>query len=44
MGEYVIIYTSFITKNGKRIYAREYGLKAFPLKIPKSRYKKRIER
>lgn len=32
------IYTAFITlKNGKRIYARQYGLKAFciPVKIRK---------
>jgi hypothetical protein len=31
---YVVAWTTYITlKNGKRIYAASYGLKAFPLKI-----------
>lgn len=39
--EHVTIYVSFITVKGKRIYARNYGLKAFPLRIPKNRYQQR---
>lgn len=29
------IYVAYITKNGKRIYARNYGLKAFRIKVKK---------
>ena len=33
---YEVVYTAFITlKNGKRIYASSYGLKAFRLEIRK---------
>ncbi len=33
--EYVTIFRSYITlKNGRRLYARHYGLKAFPIRIP----------
>lgn len=41
MEEYVIIYTPYITVKGQRIYARNYGLKAFRLRIPKCKYKVR---
>ncbi len=35
-GNEVVIYTTHITlKNGKRLYAWQYGLKAFRLKIRK---------
>ena len=27
------VYTKYITRNGKRIYAATYGLKAFRLKV-----------
>ena len=30
-----VIYTPYITKNGRRIYASEYGLKAFRFTVPK---------
>jgi hypothetical protein len=33
--EYVLIFRPYITlKNGKRLYARWFGLKAFPLRVP----------
>ena len=41
MEEYIIIYSPFITVKGKRIFASSYGLKAFRLRIPKSRYVKK---
>ena len=31
---FIVIYTPYITKNGKRIYASSYGMKAFRLEIP----------
>jgi hypothetical protein len=35
-GDETVIYTAYITlKNGKRLYAWQYGLKAFRLKIRK---------
>lgn len=37
--EYVIIYTPYITRNGVRIWAHQYGLKAFCLKIPREKYR-----
>lgn len=37
----VVIFTKWITRNGKRIYASQYGLKAFKLVIPQSKYKAR---
>jgi hypothetical protein len=34
MDEYVVIFRPYITlKNGKRLYARQFGLRAFPLKV-----------
>lgn len=39
MEGYIVIYTPYITKNGKRIYASNYGLKAFRLYIPMDRYR-----
>lgn len=36
---YVIIYTPYITRNGRRIYASQYGKKAFRLEIPLSKYR-----
>lgn len=44
MEDYIVIYRSFITVKGKRIYARNHGLKAFPLKVRKGRYTKRKKR
>ena len=36
--DYKIIYTAFITlRNGKRIYAANYGLKAFRIKVRRRR-------
>ena len=35
-----IIFVSYITKNGKRYYAKAYGLKAFPLRIRKKKKRK----
>ena len=33
--EYVTIFRTYITlKNGRRLYAHNYGLKAFPLRVP----------
>jgi len=38
--EYEIIFVAFITlKNGKRLYARNYGKTAFPIKVRKNRTK-----
>ena len=35
-GDEAVVYTTYITlKNGKRIYAWQYGLKAFRLKVRK---------
>jgi len=39
MEEYIVIYTPYITVKGKRIYAASYGLKAFKLTIPASKYR-----
>lgn len=39
--EYIVIYTAYITQNGKRIWAWQHGLKAFRLEIPLSKYKAR---
>ena len=36
MKTYVYIYTPYITRNGVKIYASSYGLRAFRLKIPKN--------
>lgn len=38
--ETIVIYVASITtRSGKRIYAKNYGKKAFRLEIPKSKYK-----
>ena len=37
----VIIFTKWITRNGKRIYASQHGLKAFRLVIPQNKYRAR---
>ena len=34
MKEYKIVYSAYITKNGKRIYASSYGKKAFRFLVP----------
>lgn len=39
--ETVVIYTPWITRGGKRIYASQYGLKVFRLEIPKNKYRPR---
>ena len=36
---YIVIYTPYITRNGKRIYASSYGKKAFRLEIPLDKYR-----
>jgi hypothetical protein len=33
--EYQWIYTAYITRNGKRIYASQYGLRAFYIRVKK---------
>lgn len=40
MVEYITIFTPYITRGGKRIWASQYGLKAFCLKIPKDKFRK----
>ena len=35
---YIVIYTPYITKNGRRIYASSYGKKVFRLEIPVDKY------
>lgn len=37
---YIIIYTPYITRKGVRIWAYQYGLKAFRLCIPKDKYRR----
>ncbi len=37
--EYITIYRPFITVKGKRIFAHQKGLAAFPIKIPVSKYR-----
>ena len=39
--DYVEIFTPWITRGGKRIYASQFGLKVFCLRIPKEKYKPR---
>ena len=34
------IYTKYITKNGRRIYASQYGLKAFRIWVDDNKIKK----
>jgi len=40
-GDYVDVYTPYITVKGKRIYAVHHGLKVFHLRIPKDKYRPR---
>lgn len=35
----VVLFVKYITRNGHRIYASSYGLKAFRLEIPRSKYR-----
>lgn len=37
---YIVIYTPYITRIGKRIYASSYGKKAFRLEIPANKYRR----
>lgn len=37
--EYVLVYTPYITRKGVRIWASQYGLKAFCLRIPREKYR-----
>lgn len=30
-----IVFVSYITKNGRRLYAKDYGLKAWPIRVKK---------
>ena len=35
-GEYVVVFTKYITlRNGRRLYASNYGLKAFAIRVRK---------
>ena len=36
----VVIYVKWITRGGRRIYASQYGLRAFRLEIPREKYRK----
>lgn len=40
----MIIYTKYITKNGKKIYASQYGLEAFPIEVTEEQNKRYWER
>ncbi len=37
--EYIYIFTPYITRRGVRIWAHNYGLKAFCLRIPREKYR-----
>ncbi len=37
--EYVLIFTPYITRKGVRIWAAQYGLKVFCLRIPREKYR-----
>lgn len=37
--DFVVIFVAWITRGGKRIYASQYGKKAFRLEIPRSKYR-----
>ena len=39
--EYIVVYTPYITRDGKRIWASQYGLKVFRLEIPRDKYRPR---
>ncbi len=36
-----VIFRPWITRNGKRIYASQYGLRAFPIPVNRGRKKRR---
>lgn len=38
-GDYMWIYTPYITRKGKRIYAKSYGLKVFRFWVDKDKKK-----
>jgi hypothetical protein len=38
--DYITIFTPYVTRNGKRIFASTYGMKAFRLDIPREKYRK----
>lgn len=37
--DYVEIFTPYITRKGVRVWASQYGLKAFCLRIPREKYR-----
>lgn len=37
--DYVVIFTPYITRKGVRVWASQYGLKAFCLRIPREKYR-----
>lgn len=37
--EYVLVYTPYITRKGVRIWASQYGLKVFCLRILREKYR-----
>ncbi len=37
--EYVLVYTPYITRKGVRIWASQYCLKVFCLRIPREKYR-----
>lgn len=41
--EYVLVYTPYITRKGVRIWASQYGLKVFCLRIPRRKVSRLIE-
>lgn len=36
--DYILVYTPYVTRHGKRYWASQYGLKVFCLKIPRNKY------
>lgn len=40
----MIIYTRYITRNGQRIYASQYGLKVFAIEVSEEQNRKYWER
>ena len=36
---YILVYTPYISRNGVCIWASQYGLKAFCLRIPREKYR-----
>ena len=41
--EYVLVYTPYITRKGVRIWASQYGLKVFCLRIPSRKVSRLID-